>query len=66
MFTPKYYQADQTKVIDAGRPCGSHVRREKMYRVLVRNPGKRQLGRRGRRWEDEIRMDLREIGWSII
>jgi hypothetical protein len=37
-----------------------------MYRVLVRKPVKRQLGRRGRRWEDRIRMDLREIGWSII
>jgi hypothetical protein len=30
-----------------------------VYRVLV---GKRPLGRTRRRWEDEIRMDLREIG----
>jgi len=30
---------------------------------FVRNPeGKRPLGRPGRRWEDNIRMDLREIG----
>jgi hypothetical protein len=35
----------------------------KVYRVLVGNPeGKRPLGRPRRRWEDGIRMDLREIG----
>jgi hypothetical protein len=35
----------------------------KLYKVLVEKPeGKRPLGRPRRRWEDEIRMDLREIG----
>jgi hypothetical protein len=34
------------------------------YSVLVEKPeGKRPLGRRRRRWEDNIRKDLREIGW---
>ena len=34
-----------------------------MYRVLVRNPeGKRPLGRRRRRWEDNIKSDLQEVG----
>jgi hypothetical protein len=34
----------------------------KMYKVLVRKlEGKRPLGRPRRRWEDGIRMDLREI-----
>jgi hypothetical protein len=33
------------------------------YGVLVgRTEGKRPLGRPGRRWEDNIKMDLREIG----
>ena len=33
------------------------------YRVLVGNPEeKRPLGRPRRRWEDNIRMDLREMG----
>jgi hypothetical protein len=33
-----------------------------VYRVLVRRPeGKRPLGRPRRRWEDNIKMDLREI-----
>jgi hypothetical protein len=34
-----------------------------VFRVLVRKPeGKRQLGRLRCRWEDGIKMDLREIG----
>jgi hypothetical protein len=34
-----------------------------VYRVLVGKPeGKRPLGRPRRRWEDNIKMDLREIG----
>jgi hypothetical protein len=35
----------------------------KVYKVLVGKPdGKRPLGRPRRRWEDGIRMDLKEIG----
>ncbi|KAJ4428371.1 hypothetical protein ANN_24390 [Periplaneta americana] len=35
------------------------------YRVLVRRPeGKRPLGRPRRRWEDNIKMDLREVGYD--
>jgi hypothetical protein len=38
-----------------------------VYRVLVRKrEGKRQLGRPRRRWEDNIRIYLREIGWWVI
>jgi hypothetical protein len=39
---------------------------KKLYRVLVGKPeGKRPLGRPRRRWEDGIRMYLREIGWGV-
>jgi hypothetical protein len=35
------------------------------YRIWVGRPeGKRPLGRPRRRWEDNIRMDLGEIGWG--
>jgi hypothetical protein len=35
------------------------------YRILVGKPeGKRPLGRPRRRWEDNIRIDRREIGWG--
>jgi len=34
-----------------------------VYMVLVGKPeGKRQLGRPRRRWEDNIKMDLQEVG----
>ena len=34
-----------------------------LYRVLVGKPeGKRPLGRPRRRWEDNIKMDLQEVG----
>jgi hypothetical protein len=33
------------------------------YRLLV---GKRPLGRPRRRWVDNIRMDLVEVGWSDV
>jgi hypothetical protein len=35
------------------------------YRALVRKPeGRRPLVRPRRRWEDNIKMDLREVGWG--
>jgi hypothetical protein len=38
-----------------------------VYRGLMGKPeGKRPLGRPRRRWEDGIRMALREIGWGSV
>jgi hypothetical protein len=37
------------------------------YRLLVGKPeGKIPLGRPRRRWVDNIRMDLGEVGWSDV
>jgi hypothetical protein len=37
------------------------------YRILGGNPeGKRPLGRPRRRWMDNIKMDLRVIGWDGV
>ena len=37
-----------------------------VYRVLVGKPeGKRPLGRPRRRWEDNIKMDLQEVGRGL-
>jgi hypothetical protein len=39
--------------------------RRNAYRILVGKPdGKRPLGRPRRRWVDNIKMDLREVGWD--
>jgi hypothetical protein len=38
-----------------------------VYKVLVGKPeGRRPLGRPRRRWEDGVRMDLREIGLGCV
>jgi hypothetical protein len=38
-----------------------------VYGVLTGKPGgKRPLGRPRHRWEDGIRMDLRELGWGSV
>jgi hypothetical protein len=35
------------------------------YRAFVRKPeGRRPLGRPRRRWEDNIKIDLREVEWG--
>jgi hypothetical protein len=46
-----------------GWTCGTHGDGRGAYRVLVGRPeGKRPLERHRRRWEDNIKMDLGEIG----
>jgi hypothetical protein len=46
-----------------GGACGTYGERRGVYRVLVGKPkGKRPLGRHRRRWEDNIKMDLQEVG----
>jgi hypothetical protein len=36
------------------------------YNILVgKRERKRPLGRPSRRWEDNIRMELTEIGWEV-
>jgi hypothetical protein len=42
--------------------CGTHGEGRGFYRVLVGRPkGKRPLVRPKRRWEDNIKLDLREV-----
>jgi hypothetical protein len=37
------------------------------YRLLVgKSEGKRPLGKARRRWADNIRMDLAEVGWGDV
>jgi hypothetical protein len=47
-----------------GRACGTYGGGERgVHRVLVGKPeGKRPLGRPRHRWEDNIKMDLQEVG----
>ena len=41
------------------------VQRSGTYTVLVGKPeGRRPLGKPSHRWEDNIKMDLQEVGWG--
>jgi hypothetical protein len=47
-----------------GRACSTNGEKINTYGILVGNPeGKRPLGRPRCRWVDNIKMDLRVIGW---
>jgi hypothetical protein len=53
----------QDKEDDMGRECSMHGEKMDAYRILMVKPDiKRQLGRTRCKWEEHIRMDLREIG----
>jgi hypothetical protein len=65
----RLYSSPNTVRVIKSRRMGwaGHVARMRegrgIYRVLVGKPeGKRPLGRPRRRWEDNIKMDLMEIG----
>ena len=48
-----------------GGACGAYGEGRCVHRVLVGKPeGKRPLGRRRRRWEGNIKMDIQEVGGS--
>jgi hypothetical protein len=50
-----------------GGPCSTNGAKSNAYRLLVGKPeGKRPLGRPIRRWVDNFRMDLREVGWGDV
>ena len=49
-----------------GGACGAYGEGRGVHRVLVGKPeGTRPLGRPRRRWEDNIKMDLQEVGGVV-
>jgi hypothetical protein len=57
------YQSRAGDKIEMGGACSTYGVGRGVYRVLVGKPeGKRPLGRPRRRWEDNVRMDLQEVG----
>jgi hypothetical protein len=50
-----------------GRACSTNAGEKNAYRILVGKPkGRRPLGRPRRRWVDNIKIDLREMGWDGV
>jgi hypothetical protein len=49
-----------------GGSCSTNGEKRNSYRLLVRKPEGRPLGRPRRRWVDNIRIDLGEVGWGDV
>ena len=50
---------DQIQKNEMGGTCSAYGERRSVYRVLVaKREGKRSLGRLGRRWENDIKIDF--------
>jgi hypothetical protein len=48
-----------------GRACSTHEEKRNAFRIFVgKLEERRPLGRPIRRWVDNIKIDLREIGWD--
>ena len=59
----KYSVGDKIEKNEMGRVRSAYADGRGVYGVLVGKPeGKRPLGRPRRRWEDNIKMDLEELG----
>jgi hypothetical protein len=62
----RYNQNDQVKEDEMGRACSVHGEKT-AYKILVETPeGKRPLGRPRCRWDNNIKMVLRETGWGVM
>jgi hypothetical protein len=49
-----------------GRACGAYGKDRGVHRVLVEKPeGKRPLERLRRRWENNIKVDLQDVGGVV-
>jgi hypothetical protein len=59
----QYCASDKMKKNEMGGACGAYGEGRGMYRVWVGKPeGKRPLGRPRRRWEDNTKLDVQEVG----
>jgi hypothetical protein len=61
----QYYYGDQLED-EMGGAFGTYESDEKHNISVGKTEGKRLLGIPRRRWEDNIRMDLKEIGWEVV
>jgi hypothetical protein len=69
-LTDLYSSPTTVRMIKSRMRWSGHVARmgeaKGVYKVLVGKPeGKRQLGKPMRRWKDNIKMDLQEVGCGV-
>jgi hypothetical protein len=60
-------KSDQIREDDTHGACGTHGYVRNAYRNLVgKSEKKRPRGRSWRRWDGDIRKELREIVWKVV
>src|SRR5215469_11246761 len=63
LLLTQYCAGGKIEKNEMGGTCGAYGEGRVLHRVLVGKPeGKRPLGRPRRRWEDNIKVDLKEVG----
>jgi hypothetical protein len=67
VIPPVNFSGDQIEKNEMGGACSMYGGEERFIRVLVGKPeGERPLGRSRRRWEDNSKMDLQEVGYGSM
>jgi hypothetical protein len=62
----KYYSGNQIEKNEMGGTCSMYGGRERCIQDFGGRPeGRRAPGRPRRRWDDNIKMDLEEVGWGM-
>jgi hypothetical protein len=62
-----YSSGDKIKKNEIGGACSAYAESRSVYRVLVgKFEGKRPLGRPRHIWEDNIKIDLQEVGCWVM
>jgi hypothetical protein len=66
-FSPNIARVIKSRKIRWARHVACMRERRSVYRVSVGKPeGKRPIGSPRCRWEDNIKMDLQEVGWGYL
>jgi hypothetical protein len=67
VFLTHYCAGDNFEKNELGVSCSSDGEGGGMYRVLVEKPeGKRPMRRTRRKWEDDIKMDLKDVECGVM
>jgi hypothetical protein len=61
----KYYSGNQIEKKEMGGACSTSGGKERRIQDFGRPEIRRPFGRPRRIWEDNIKMDLREVGWGM-
>ena len=59
------YLCDHIETNEMGEACSMYGERRGAYRFLVGKPERKRLfGKPRPRWEDNIKIDIQEVGWG--